>query len=131
MRHLTPALSPVEAEREMRFWFNALLIASNGTDSHVGSLTEDWERFTSEIAEPKQGKGIDLNANAAALRTYFRNQSGGSVYMAFCVFEDWFPAFIRAKQLATESGLAYGWDPFRLSDGPVSFGVVGHTPMPQ
>jgi len=27
------------------FWSNALLIASNGTDSRVGSLTADWERF--------------------------------------------------------------------------------------
>jgi type I restriction enzyme R subunit len=27
------------------FWFNAFLIASNGTDSRVGSLTSDWERF--------------------------------------------------------------------------------------
>ena len=27
------------------FWFNALIIASNGTDSRVGSLTADWERF--------------------------------------------------------------------------------------
>ncbi len=27
------------------FWFNALLIGSNGTDSRVGSLTADWERF--------------------------------------------------------------------------------------
>ena len=27
------------------FCFNALLIASNGTDSHVGSLTADWDRF--------------------------------------------------------------------------------------
>jgi type I restriction enzyme R subunit len=26
-------------------WSNALLIASNGTDSRVGSLTADWERF--------------------------------------------------------------------------------------
>jgi type I restriction enzyme R subunit len=26
-------------------WFNALLIASNGADSRVGSLTADWERF--------------------------------------------------------------------------------------
>src|SRR5437867_613831 len=26
------------------FWFNALLVASNGTDSRVGSLTADWER---------------------------------------------------------------------------------------
>jgi hypothetical protein len=51
--------------------------------------------------------------------------------MAFCVFEDSFPAFIRAKQLATESGLAYGWDPFRFSDGAVAFSAVGHTPKPQ
>ncbi|HBA87418.1 MAG TPA: deoxyribonuclease HsdR [Geobacter sp.] len=27
------------------FWSNALLIASNGTDSRVGSLTTDWGRF--------------------------------------------------------------------------------------
>ena len=27
------------------FWFSAVLIASNGTDSRVGSLTADWERF--------------------------------------------------------------------------------------
>ncbi|MBL8533775.1 MAG: type I restriction endonuclease subunit R [Betaproteobacteria bacterium] len=27
------------------FWFNALLVASNGTDSRVGSLTADWNRF--------------------------------------------------------------------------------------
>jgi type I restriction enzyme R subunit len=27
------------------FWFNALRIASNGTDSRVGSLTADWGRF--------------------------------------------------------------------------------------
>lgn len=85
----------------------------------------------SEIAEPKRGKGIDPVASAAALRTYFGSQSGGSVYMAFCVFEDSFPAFIRAKQLAIESGLAYGWDPFQFSDGPVSFSAVGHTPKPQ
>jgi type I restriction enzyme R subunit len=27
------------------FWSNALMIASNGTDSRVGSLTADWERW--------------------------------------------------------------------------------------
>lgn len=27
------------------FWFNALLIASNGSDSRVGSLTAAWDRF--------------------------------------------------------------------------------------
>ncbi len=28
------------------FWYNALLIASNGTESRAGTLTADWERFT-------------------------------------------------------------------------------------
>jgi type I restriction enzyme R subunit len=28
------------------FWFNAVLMASNGLDSKVGSLTADWERFS-------------------------------------------------------------------------------------
>ena len=32
-----------KAEIPQLFWFNALLIASNGTDSRVGSLTADWE----------------------------------------------------------------------------------------
>ena len=27
------------------FWYNAFLMASNGTDSRIGSLTADWERF--------------------------------------------------------------------------------------
>ncbi len=27
------------------FWFNAILIASNGTESRIGSLTADWERY--------------------------------------------------------------------------------------
>ncbi len=27
------------------FWYNALMVASNGSDSRVGSLTADWERW--------------------------------------------------------------------------------------
>jgi type I restriction enzyme R subunit len=27
------------------FWYNAFLIASNGTDSRIGSMTAEWERF--------------------------------------------------------------------------------------
>jgi type I restriction enzyme R subunit len=38
-------LTHYKAEIPQLFWFNALLIASNCTDSRVGSLTADWERF--------------------------------------------------------------------------------------
>jgi type I restriction enzyme, R subunit len=38
-------LTHYKKEIPQLFCFNALLIASNGTDSRVGSLTADWERF--------------------------------------------------------------------------------------
>lgn len=38
-------LTHYKKEIPQLFWFNALLIASNGTDSRVGSITADWERF--------------------------------------------------------------------------------------
>ncbi|MDZ4401115.1 type I restriction endonuclease subunit R [Prosthecobacter sp.] len=38
-------LTCYKADIPALFWGNALMIASNGTDSRVGSLTADWERF--------------------------------------------------------------------------------------
>jgi len=38
-------LTSYKADVPQLFWYNALMIASNGTDSRVGSLTADWERF--------------------------------------------------------------------------------------
>ena len=38
-------LTHYKQEIPQLFWFNAMIIASNGTDSRVGSLTANWERF--------------------------------------------------------------------------------------
>lgn len=38
-------LTCYKADIPQLFWFNGLIIASNGTESRVGSLTADWERF--------------------------------------------------------------------------------------
>ena len=88
-------------------------------------------KLDSAIAEPIPGKGLDPVVNPRGLETYFNNKSRDTVYVVFCVFEDSFPAFIRAKQLAVARGVAYGWEPFRYSDGPVAFGESGHTPKAQ
>jgi hypothetical protein len=85
----------------------------------------------SEKAEPIRGKGIDPGLNPGGLKFFLNNQSRDTIYMVFCVFEDSFPAFIRAKQIAVDSGFTYGWEAFRNQDGPVSFSSVGHTPKPQ
>ena len=85
----------------------------------------------SETAKPIRGKGIDPVVNPEGLKYFLNNQSRDTIYMVFCVFEDSFPAFIRAKQIAVDNGFAYGWEAFRNQDGPVSFSSVGHTPKPQ
>ncbi len=38
-------LSHYKAQIPQLFWSNAFLLASNGTDSRIGSLSADWERF--------------------------------------------------------------------------------------
>src|SRR5665213_948901 len=42
--NLTSYMHPQNGVLQL-FWYNALLIASNGTESRVGSITADWERF--------------------------------------------------------------------------------------
>jgi type I restriction enzyme, R subunit len=44
------------------FWYNALLIASNGTQSRVGSLTADWGRFFEwkRIASEEEPRRVSL-----------------------------------------------------------------------
>jgi hypothetical protein len=96
-------------------------LSRNETDINWTSTLDN------EIAEPIQGKGLDPNAVAS----YFSGLSSDEVYVVFCVYEDSFPAFIRAKQSTVASGVAYGWEPFRDQDGPVSFGENGHIPKAQ
>ena len=44
------------------FWFNALMIASNGTDSRLGSLTADWGRWVEwkRIAREDEPRRVSL-----------------------------------------------------------------------
>jgi type I restriction enzyme R subunit len=44
------------------FWYNALLIASNGTESQVGTVTSDWERFSEwkRIEREEESRRVSL-----------------------------------------------------------------------
>jgi len=55
-------LTHYKAEIPALFWYNALLIASNGTESRVGSLTADWERFFEwkRIASEEEPRCVSL-----------------------------------------------------------------------
>ena len=85
-----------------------------------------------ETADPKQAKGLDPDVNVPALTTYFTAQAHNSVYVVFIVMPDSFPTFIRAKQIAIECQLPYGWTPWRTDiDGSLSFSAYGYMPKPQ
>jgi hypothetical protein len=85
-----------------------------------------------EIADPKKNRGLDPVVNAPELRAYFTAQAHNSVYVVFIALEDSFPAFIQAKQIAVQSGLPYGWVPWRFGvDGGLSFSAYGYMPKPQ
>jgi len=102
------------------------------SDLSRNEIDINWiSKHGGEIAEPIPGKGLDPTINLRGLESYFSGQPRESVYLVFCVFEDSFPAFIRARQLAVASSVAYGWEPFREADGPVAFGETGHTPKAQ
>lgn len=107
------------------------IYACRNSDLSRNETDIEWTlSLTTELAVPKPGKGMDPSINTAGLQAYFRKQVENSAYVAFCVFEDSFPAFLRAKQLATETGLAYGWEPFQIAR-PVVFSDTGEAPKPQ
>jgi type I restriction enzyme R subunit len=55
-------LTCYKADIPALFWYNALMIASNGLDSRVGSLTADWERFFEwkRIAREDEARRVSL-----------------------------------------------------------------------
>ena len=66
------------------------------------------------------------------MSNYFDHQSSEEIYLAFNVYEDSFPAFIQAKQIAIRKGFAYGLNFQLIADGPVRFTHGhGYTPKPQ
>jgi hypothetical protein len=90
------------------------------------------EKLGAEYADPRKNGGLDPITNAAQLRSYFTAQAHNSIYVDFITLEDSFPAFIQAKQLAVESGLPYGWIPWRMSQmDALSFAATGYVPRPQ
>ena len=56
-----------KAETPQLFWFNELLIASNGTDSRLGSFTADWGGLRTATFFEVQA-GLPFNASSARTR---------------------------------------------------------------
>jgi hypothetical protein len=90
------------------------------------------DRAGSELAAPRKDRGLDPAANAAQIRAYCAAQMKNNVFIDFIVMPDSFSTFIQAKQLAVETGIPFGWIPWRLNeDGELSFSSVGYMPKPQ
>lgn len=55
-------LSHYKSQIPKLFWFNALLIASNGTESRVGSISANWDRFFEwkRVAQENEPRRVSL-----------------------------------------------------------------------
>jgi len=90
------------------------------------------EKLGAEYAAPVKGKGLDPVKNAAEIRAYFTAQLRNSVFIDFIALEDSFPETIKAKQLAGECGIPYGWIPWKNGQiAALSFASTGYMPKPQ
>lgn len=103
------------------------------TDMTRNNVDIAWtEKLGAEYAAPIKGKGLDPVKNAAEIRAYFKAQLHNSVFIDFIALEDSFPECIKAKQLATECGIPYGWIPWKNTQiGALSFAATGYMPRPQ
>jgi hypothetical protein len=101
-------------------------LSRNETDIH-------WtDKGDVEYADPRKDRGLDPVVNAAQIRAFSTALANSSAFVDYIVLEDCFPAFLQVKQLAVESGLPYGWLPWRMRvDGPVCFSTGGYMPSPQ
>ena len=88
-----------------------------------------WVSFLGrEVASPIRDQGLD----ASGLAAYLSELSGNDAYVAYCVFDDSFPAFIRARQMTVDQGISHGWEPFRVQDAAyVMFSGNGYVPKAQ
>ena len=66
------------------FWYNAFLIASNGTQSRVGTITADWERFSEwkRIEREDEPRRVSLEVFLCAMcLTGFDAPSCSTIYL--------------------------------------------------
>ncbi len=61
--------------------------------------------------EPRAGQGDDPEQGVAKMVRDFTAGANTNFYFAFCVYEDSFNAFVRARDEAARLGFQYGWDP--------------------
>lgn len=103
------------------------------TDMTRNNVDIAWtEKLGAEYAAPVKGRGLDPVKNAAEIRAYFNAQLRNSVFIDFIALEDSFGETIKAKQLAAECGIPYGWIPWKNGQiAALSFAATGYMPKPQ
>lgn len=80
-------------------------------------------------ASPIDGKGWDPQRHHSEIHRLFRSLSKDKFYFALYVYSDSFDCFNRFKEMATESGFDFGWEPVQSGE-LLRFGSDGHSPPP-
>jgi hypothetical protein len=80
--------------------------------------------------EPRPGLGEEPNQGVTQMVQAFKASGKTNYYFAFWVYEDSFEAFTRAREIATDLGFQYGWEPLPQNER-LQLGTQGERVLPQ
>jgi hypothetical protein len=80
--------------------------------------------------EPRPGMGDDPDQGVADMAQAFNASGKTNFFFTFCVYDDSFEAFMRARETATRLGFQYGWYPLPQNER-LKMGAQGEHVLPQ
>jgi hypothetical protein len=84
----------------------------------------------SGYVEARPGLGEDPESGIKEMAQAFKDTGQTNYYLAFWVYDDSFPAFMRARETATKLALQFGWNPLPANQR-LQVGRNGERVLPQ
>ncbi len=88
-----------------------------------------YQRQTGYV-EPRPEQGENPQSGMTQMIETFKSTAQTNYYFAFWVYDDSFPAFVRAREMAAKMGYQYGWTPLPAGER-LKIGRQGERVLPQ
>jgi hypothetical protein len=84
----------------------------------------------SGYVETRPDQGMEPDESIAQMIDAFKTAAKTNYYFAFWVYDDSFPAFVKAREKVIKSGYQYGWNPLPANER-LKVGRQGERVLPQ
>lgn len=106
------------------------LLSSDGRGLAIRNTRAVQVQSGTHRVELRPGQGEEPERGVTAMVQAFKASSKTDFYFVFCVYDDSFDAFARARETAMNLGFQYGWEPLPTTGPPLRLGP-GPPILPQ